>query len=146
MKRLVKILGIVFGSILLVGVVVFILLYNLGLSGMRKNDEAKEGQIKVACVGDSVTYGHGITNWSKNNYPAQLGELLGEGYCVLNFGVSGTTVQESGDKPYTSYDVYKDSLSFDADILVFMIGSNDSKPQNWKGFKTGKNRHKNLSF
>lgn len=141
MKRLVKILGIVFGSILLVGVVGFILLYNFGLSGMRNNDEAKEGQLKVACVGDSVTYGHGIANWSKNNYPAQLGELLGEGYCVANFGVSGTTVQESGDKPYTSYDVYKDALSFDADILVFMIGSNDSKPENWKGIDVFKEEY-----
>ena len=32
--------------------------------------------IKVACVGDSVTYGYGIENTEENSYPAQLQQLL----------------------------------------------------------------------
>ena len=36
-------------------------------------------KIKVACVGNSVTYGHGIENREKNSYPAQLQRMLGNG-------------------------------------------------------------------
>lgn len=108
-------------------------LYYMGLSGMHHHSSPSEGQIKVACVGDSITYGHGITNWSKNNYPTQLGEILGEGYHVENFGVSGTTLSHSGDSPYTETEEYRRSLEYGADILVLMLGTNDSKPQNFTG-------------
>ena len=47
-------------------------MYNNGLSGKYINTPAKEGQIKVACVGDSATYGHGIKDWTKNSYPVLL--------------------------------------------------------------------------
>ena len=102
---------------------------------MQKYNEPKENQIKVACVGDSITYGHGISNWSKNNYPVQLQNMLGEDYCVNNYGVSGFCVQDNSDKPYTSVDAYQKGLDFDADILVFMLGSNDAKPYNWHGIE-----------
>ena len=46
--------------------------------------------IKVACVGDSVTYGHGISNWPKNNHPFILGSILGDEYTVNNYGKAGT--------------------------------------------------------
>ena len=90
-------------------------------------------QIKVACVGDSVTYGYGIENWEENSYPAVLQNLLGDKYHVMNFGVSGYCVQKDSDKPYTSSENYELSLNYDADIVVFMLGSNDSKTQNWQG-------------
>ena len=64
---------------------------------MQKNSELKDCQIKVACIGDSITYGHGIKNWPKNNYPAILQQLLGDGYHVQNFGVSGQEVQDNSD-------------------------------------------------
>lgn len=124
---------IAFFVVLIVALSVFLFLYTHGLSGIRKNPEYKEGQIKVACVGDSVTYGHSVSSWSKNNYPAVLGRLLGENYHVCNFGVSGSTVQDSGDQPYTNTKAYTESVAYEADILVFMMGSNDSKPENWKG-------------
>ena len=34
--------------------------------------------IRVACVGDSITYGSGIKFRSRDSYPAQLGRMLGE--------------------------------------------------------------------
>lgn len=119
--------------VLIIGTLVFAFLYTHGLSGIRRNPDYKDGQIKVACVGDSVTYGHSVSSWSKNNYPAVLGRLLGESYHVCNFGVSGSTVQDSGDQPYTKTKAYTESVAYEADILVFMMGSNDSKPENWKG-------------
>lgn len=111
---------------------VFLYLYSQGLSGLMAKIEIKPDTIKLACVGDSVTYGHGINNWTKNTYPAVLGDILGDGYSVLNLGNSGTTVQNDGDQPYTNTKQYQVSLECEADIIVLMLGSNDSKPQNWK--------------
>ena len=115
-------------------------LYFNGLSGVsQKNGEPEAGQIKVACIGDSITYGHGISNWPENNYPAVLQRFLGDGYHVQNFGVSGRAVQDNSDQPYRALQQYQDSLVYDADIVVFMMGSNDTKPENWFGeeaFKT----------
>lgn len=117
----------------------FAYLYFNGMSGMSNTTEANEGQIKVACVGDSTTYGHGISNWPKNNYPTVLQGLLGDAYHVNNYGVSSFAVQESADRSYRTLEHYQQCLSYDADYVVFMMGSNDSKPENWKGaeaFKT----------
>lgn len=106
-------------------------MYSHGLSGEYVNNEAKEGQIKIACIGDSITYGHGVEDWEENNYPAQLQKLLGDKYHVANFGSSGACVNSEGDQPYVNREVYQDSLAYDADIIVFMLGTNDSKPENW---------------
>lgn len=107
-------------------------LYSNGMSGVSNTTEANEGQIKIACVGDSVTYGHGITGWPKNSYPSVLQDLLGEKYHVNNYGVSSFAVQESADRSYRTLEHYRESLAYDADYVVFMMGSNDSKPENWK--------------
>lgn len=117
----------------IIGAAVFALMFFNGISGIRLNPKYKEGQIKVALVGDSVTYGHSIKNWPKNNYPALLSAALGDRYCVKSFGVSGSTVQSDGDQPYDITKAYTWAYEFKPDILVFMLGSNDSKPENWKG-------------
>ena len=118
---------------------IFSYLYFNGLSGIAQNSTPEPGQIKVACIGDSITYGHGIKNWPKNNYPVLLQELLGDGYHVQSFGVSGRAVQDNSDQPYRALPHYEESIAYDADIIVFMMGSNDTKPENWFGeeaFKT----------
>ena len=128
-----KIAITVLSVLLITGIIIFGFLFFNGLSGIRLNPTYKEGQIKVALVGDSVTYGHSIKNWPKNNYPALLSDSLGEKYCVKSYGVSGSTVQPDGDQPYNNTKAYTWSHELGADILVFMLGSNDSKPENWKG-------------
>ena len=102
------------------GIAVFSFLFFNGLSGIRLNPQYKDGHIKVALVGDSVTYGHSVKNWPKNNYPALLSDMLGDDYCVKSYGVSGSTVQPDGDQPYNITKAYVWSHEFDADILVFM--------------------------
>lgn len=86
--------------------------------------------LKVACVGNSITYGAGIQNRELNNYPAQLQAYLGDGYEVKNFGVSATTLLGQGDYPYISTDKYKQSMAYQPDIVFVKLGTNDSKPQN----------------
>ncbi len=140
----IKIFAIIFAVILIIGIGLFSYLFFNGLSGLHIRKDAQEGQIKVACVGDSITYGHGVAPWHSNNYPAVLQTLLGENYNVQNFGVSGTTAQKTGDQPYIETDVYKQSVEYNADILIFMLGSNDSKPENWKGDEAFKEQYISL--
>lgn len=131
MKKALKIILItIIVLIVLAGLLLWVLHSN-GYSGLRTHTEPKDGQIKVACVGDSITYGHGIASWSKNNYPTQLQGILGDGYHVANFGVSGATLSSDGDLPYVSTNQYQLSLEYVPDILVLMLGTNDTKPQNW---------------
>ena len=139
MKKVLKVLMIILLIILLMVAGGFAYLYFNGMSGMSNTSEPKEGQIKIACAGDSTTYGHGISGWPKNNYPTVLQNLLGDAYHVNNYGVSSFAVQESADRSYRTLPHYQESLAYDADYVVFMMGSNDSKPINWKGadaFKT----------
>ncbi len=130
-KKIVKITlctMIMFGIMLLGG---SNYMYYNGLSGKYANTEPKEGQIKVACIGDSITYGHGISDWKKNSYPVVLQGILGEKYHVANFGSSGACVNPEGDQPYVKRNIYQTALEYDADIIVIMLGTNDAKPENW---------------
>ncbi len=87
-------------------------------------------KIKVACVGDSITFGASISS-NDLKYPAQLGKLLGDEYDVKNFGVSGSTLLSKGDKPYVKESAYKNALEFEPNIVIIKLGTNDSKPHNW---------------
>lgn len=89
-------------------------------------------QIKVACIGNSITYGAGLENREADSYPAQLQTMLGSGYEVRNFGVSGRTMLRKGDLPYRKEKVYKEAQTYLPDIVIIKLGTNDSKPQNWK--------------
>jgi acyl-CoA thioesterase I len=83
--------------------------------------------IKVACVGDSITQNSG---WSD-----KLGVLLGANYTSTNYGVSGTTLLKKGDVTYWTTGAFTQSHSSNPDIVVIMLGTNDSKPQNWNTHK-----------
>lgn len=91
---------------------------------------ASADKIKVACIGNSITYGAGIQNREQNSYPAQLQAYLGDAYEVVNFGVNARTLLNKGDLPYIQSEQYKQSLSFNPDIVFIKLGTNDSKPQN----------------
>jgi len=95
-------------------------------------DAYSQRKIKVACVGNSITYGHGMQNRDKDAYPAQLQAMLGNGYDVLNAGVSARTMLNKGDHPYMKEKAFHDALNFNPDIVVIKLGTNDTKPQNWK--------------
>lgn len=92
-------------------------------------------KIKVACVGNSVTYGYGHKNPAETSYPTQLQQLLGEEYEVRNFGHSGATLLNKGHRPYTSLPEYKAALEFAPDIIVIHLGLNDTDPRNWPNYR-----------
>ncbi len=88
-----------------------------------------EGVVRLACVGDSITAGVGARG---NSYPKQLGELLGERWKVGNFGNSGSTLLNHGNKPYQKQGSFQSALKFEPHVVVIMLGTNDTKPGNWK--------------
>lgn len=83
--------------------------------------------IRVACVGDSITYGATLKDRDNESYPAWLGHWMGPGYDVRNFGRSGATLLHSGDLPYIKQPQHNDALAFKPDVVVIMLGTNDSK-------------------
>lgn len=87
-------------------------------------------KIKIACVGDSITAGSQASS-AAFYYPTQLQQLLGDGYEVKNFGVSGRTLMNSGDNPYVNEKQYTDSQNFAPDYVILMLGTNDAKTSNW---------------
>ncbi|MBT4796856.1 GDSL-type esterase/lipase family protein [Akkermansiaceae bacterium] len=93
--------------------------------------QAKEPKRQVlACVGDSITQGVGAERGQ--SWPAQAQRTLGEKWQVQNFGLSGTTLMNSGNKPYQKSKQFKAALSSNPDIVVIMLGTNDTKPANWR--------------
>lgn len=88
--------------------------------------------IRVACIGNSITYGDRIDNRRHDSYPAVLGRLLGTGYNVKNFGICGCTLMNKGDHPYMETWAWKAALTFNPDIVIIKLGTNDSKSFNWQ--------------
>ena len=116
----------------------------LGWTWIPIGRRAKKGQIRIACVGDSITYGAMIKDWYTRNYPYQLQKLLGERYCVHNYGMSGRTAMDTGDHPYRRELRYKRSRIFEPDIVVLLFGTNDSKPGNWRGREEFQRQYRHL--
>jgi lysophospholipase L1-like esterase len=91
---------------------------------------AYDRPIRLACVGDSITQGVGAEKG--RSWPDQLQRLLGEKWQVRNFGVSGSTLMDAGDKPYQQEGAFRKAIAFAPDVVVIILGTNDTKPQNWK--------------
>ena len=91
----------------------------------------EENDVKVACVGNSITDGHGIDMQEVNAYPAVLDKNLGKGFEARNFGVSSRTMSNQGDYPYQKEQAWRDCLDWNPDVVVIKLGTNDSKPHNW---------------
>ncbi len=84
--------------------------------------------IRIACVGDSTTMAMGE---SGEDYPAILAKKLGKNYNIANFGASGTAINKLATAPYDRSSAFGQSLSFAPDLVILMLGTNDSKATNW---------------
>lgn len=97
-------------------------------------------QIRVACVGNSITEGHGLADPATQAYPGVLQRLLGDDFVVHNFGLSGYTLMREGDCPYMNAPDpakrrFQAALASNPDIVTIKLGTNDSKARNWDHFK-----------
>ena len=101
-------------------------------SWLRSFKAPRKDAVRVACIGNSITFGAGIKNRSRDSYPSVLARMLGDNYWVKNFGVSARTMLNKGDHPYMNEPAYKNALAFNPNIVVIKLGTNDSKSFNWK--------------
>jgi lysophospholipase L1-like esterase len=111
--------------------------------------ERRDRPIRVACVGDSITFRGCVSN-ANETYVAQLSRLFGPGYDVTNYGNSGKTMLKQGvccksatsnqtSEPcsYWNTSEFHASLESSPDIVTIMLGTNDAKRCNWYGPANG---------
>lgn len=86
--------------------------------------------IKVACIGDSITYGTGLTDRASEAYPAQLQTILGVNYEVRNFGNPGRgvylhTMRGQERRGFRFMPEHQAALAWQPDIVICNLGIND---------------------
>ena len=97
-----------------------------------EKDRVIPGRRRIACIGDSITFGAGVALTRKRDaWPYLLNARLGDSWQVLNYGISGATASSAGDLPYRKNDFLETALKTRAEKYILMLGSNDSKPYNW---------------
>ena len=91
-------------------------------------------KVRVACIGDSITYGLGLANREKDSYPAKLQNMLDEKfpgkYEVRNFGNSGRGVyldsmRGAEKRGFRHMPEHKAALAWKPDIVISNLGIND---------------------
>lgn len=107
------------------------LLLLLGALALAVPAAALAAATKVACVGDSITFGYLIPNRETSNYPKFLGELLGPDFEVRNFGNAGKTCgdypsQKARKRWYGDNVEHKAATDWQADIYICNLGINDT--------------------
>lgn len=110
-------------------------LTTLQLPAAAKRKKGAAQPVRVACVGNSITYGTGIADREHFSYPVQLQQMLGNGYVVGNFGKPGATLLYKGHRPYVEQPEFKEALRFKGDIAVIHLGINDTDPRNWPNYR-----------
>ena len=99
---------------------------------LPRPERPKKDKKRIACIGDSITFGAGVPNTRKRNaWVYVLHRKLGEDYQVINFGFSGATLQREGDLPYRRLGFLQKVKKAKPDVILLMLGTNDSKPYNW---------------
>jgi lysophospholipase L1-like esterase len=83
--------------------------------------------VNIACIGNGVTYGIGVENREKNNFPQQLLYLLGANYKVTNFGVVNAPVLSNGVNGYNKTAAFKKSQTINPDIVFVELGLDEIK-------------------
>jgi lysophospholipase L1-like esterase len=103
--------------------ILFISAFGIGVSAQ---------QVKLACVGNSITYGYGFSDPANQSYPGQLQALLGtSAWTVGNFGSSGRTMLKGGGYSYWDDRKYMEALRFAPQYVMIELGTNDSKRWLW---------------
>jgi lysophospholipase L1-like esterase len=101
--------------------------------------------LTILCVGDSITYGNGSHVRRKErdhegNYPLSLEKKL-RSICgdarsvrVINLGSSGKTLMDGFKQSYKNTTLFQTTIrnAKHAQLMIVMLGTNDSKLRHWK--------------
>lgn len=121
------------GNVLAVCLLFAILFRNTETLQEAVDAGTKERVYQIYCLGDSITYGSGLSEEERvtASYPAMLAQLLGARYTVVNYGVPGATLQDAPEKSYRNTGYLDITEMQSPDILIVMFGTNDSKAAYW---------------
>ena len=111
---------------------------NVDMKGKKKAAAApvipavskKSNKIRVACIGDSITYGSGIKTRDIDSYPVRLQKLLGDKYEVKNFGNPGRGILKKSKRgrckrAFIFMNEHDQAIKFEPHIVVCNLGIND---------------------
>ena len=105
---------------------------------LPSKEKPHSGAPIIVALGDSITFGAGVKRTRKTDcWEAKLEKLFGGSYQVLNYGISGATLQNEGNKPYWNMPTkqlqgYPEAaVALEPQIILLMLGTNDTKPYNW---------------
>ena len=102
-----------------------------GYTTLRLPVRPRAEELRIACVGDSVTYGCTLPLFFLRRWPALLRRALGDGVQVAVFAVNDRSLQDTGNRPFRRERAFRQSLAFRPDIVIILLGTNDSKACNW---------------
>ena len=103
-----------------------VLIFQFSCTGSGQPEE-----LNIICLGDSITYGFKLSDPARESFPARLEEHSGGMWHVKNLGVNGATVLSRGDIPIIAQKAYQIAMQSTPDVVVLMLGTNDTKNYNW---------------
>ena len=129
--------------VVLIGIGVVVCFVLIGVIPFRFARHVKSGKRIVACVGDSNTFGEFLFPRHKKNYPYLLQKLMPE-YQIFNLGVNGSTGKIFSVNTYIKTSSFDESIHLEPDVVIIILGSNDSKKINWTNKDDFKKEYKEL--
>ena len=89
---------------------------------------------RIACIGDSITFGSGVVKHRKKEaWPYLLERSLGEEFQVLNYGISGATALLESEVVFKkAHDFVDAAIDAKPELYLMMLGTNDAKTVNWR--------------
>lgn len=94
------------------------------------NKTEKKRPFVLLMVGDSITFDSGDDN--PHAWLHRLRQNLGPNFVVHNYGINGATALKNSNKPYWQQPEMSVALNTKADAVFIMLGTNDSKTDNWQ--------------
>ena len=94
------------------------------------------GEVKrVACIGNSLTKGSRLSHPERDSYPVVLKRMLGDGWIVDNWGVSGSCASTDLRSMYMKNEVYPKVKASRPDVVTIFLGHDDARKPNQSGLK-----------
>ena len=81
--------------------------------------------VRVACVGDSITFGAYLPRRETEAYPARLETLSDGQLATTNLGVSGHTLIKAGRLSWWNSPAFAQAAAYRPDAVVVMLGTCD---------------------
>lgn len=93
--------------------------------------------LRVACIGDSITFGAFLPDRDVESYPARLQALSNGRLATTNLGVSGHTLIKAGKLSWWNSPAFDQAVAFQPEAVVIMLGTCDVvEPDKLAGYES----------